>query len=312
MSGKDNGSLAVQIQREVVDSSIPISDILRKAKILASLLNNDGFKRWVDAELGGYDPGGDVPDYRDLQPLNRGTFSGALGQIVRNVPIPLSHLPSNLRKSAEQMAILQGVKEIETTAARSTDENSFQFQWPPEAVMAARDHVRMDDGSVLVEAWKPLTKGQLEGILDQVRNRLLDFLLELQQIDPEVMESEDAIRAVPSAKVQNIFVTKILGGQNIVATGTDFTQKVTQSVKVGDTQSLCGHLRSLGLREDAIVELQAALTQDGERPPQKLGGAVKSWLGKMAAKAVDGTWNVATNTALDLLKTALFAYYGWG
>ena len=51
--------------------------------------------------------------------------------------------------------------------------------------------------------------------------------------------------------------------------------------------------------------------QDGERPRRELGDAVKSWLGKMAAKAVDGTWTVATSTALDLLKAALFAHYGW-
>lgn len=311
MQSRDRASLADQIQKEVVDSRIPISDILRKAKVLASLLGNVGFKRWVDAELGGYDPGSAVPDYRDLHPLNRGTFAGLLGQMVRNVPIPLSHLPSNVRKSAEQMAILQGVREIETAAARSAGENTFQFQWPPEAVMAARDHIRMDDGSVLVEAWKPLTKGQLEGILDQVRNRLLDFLLELQQIDPDVMTSEDAIRAVPQNKVENVFNTTILGGQNVVASGTGFTQKVSQTVKIGDTQSLCDHLQSLRLPHSALVELQDALTQDGERPPQKLGGAVTKWLGQMGAKAIDGTWNIATSTALDSLKAALFAYYGW-
>ena len=157
----------------------------------------------------------------------------------------------------------------------------------------------------------PSPRARLEGILDQVRNRLLDFLLELQQIDPEVMKSEDAIRGVPSDKVRNVFNTTILGGQNVVATGTDFTQRVGQSVKVLDMQSLCDDLRSRELPEDALAELQAALKQDGNRPKRIFGEAVKSWLGKMAAKAADGTWNVAPSAALDLLKTALFAYYGW-
>ena len=311
MWGKRTVSLATQLQNDVVDSSVPISNTLRKAKVLASLLRNAEFMRWVDAELGGYDPSSSLPDYRTFAPLNLGTFSGPFGRIVRNAQIPVSLLPDPVREFAAKMEVAHSVREIEASAARATREDAYRFPWPPEAVILSRSHVTMDGGCELVEAWKPFTKGQMEGILDQVRNRLLDFLLELQQIDPEVMESENAVRAVPSDKVQNTFVTKILGGQNIVATGTDFTQKVTQSVKVGDTQSLCGHLRSLGLREDALVELQAALTQDGERPPQKLGGAVKSWLGKMATKAVDGTWNIATSAALDLLKTALFAYYGW-
>ena len=53
MDNRDQESLVVQLQREVVNSGVPISDILRKAKILASLLQNEKFKGWIDAELGG-------------------------------------------------------------------------------------------------------------------------------------------------------------------------------------------------------------------------------------------------------------------
>ena len=54
MENRDRESLVAQLQREVVSSSIQISDILRKAKVLASLLQNGKFKDWVDAELRGY------------------------------------------------------------------------------------------------------------------------------------------------------------------------------------------------------------------------------------------------------------------
>ena len=215
--------LAAQIQREVVYSGVPISDILRRAKILASLLDNSEFKRWVNGELGGYNENDEIPDYRTLKAVNLGTYSGLLGQMIRNFPIPVSLLPDGVRKVAEHTAVFQSVKEIETLAANVTQGRGVTLPWPPEAVMLARDHVRLDGGSVLVEAWRPLTKGQMEGILDQVRNRLLDFLLELEQVDPEVMTSENAIRAVPRDTIQNIFITTILGGQNVVATGTDVT-----------------------------------------------------------------------------------------
>ena len=303
-------SLADQIQGEVVDSSVALSDILRKAKVLASLLRNAEFRLWVDTELSGYESDQEVPDYRSFQPLNLGSFSGLAGRMFKNVQIPVSSLPDNVRKFAEQLIVLQSVKEIETTIG-IVEGPEVTIPWPPEAVILARDHVTMSDGSTLVEAWKPLTKGQMESVLDQVRNRLLDFLLELQEIDPDVGQSEEAIRSFPNDKVQNVFHTTILGGQNVIATGTNFSQKVSQSVREGDSQSLCDHLRGLGIPEDGLAALLAALAQDGERPRHELGDAVKSWLGKTAAKAIDGTWNVATTTALDLLKTALFAYYGW-
>ena len=309
---RNNGGepLAAQIQRDVVDSNVPVSDILRKAKILASLLRNVEFKRWVDSELGGYDARNDLPEYRKFRPANLGTFSGYFGSMVRNYPIAVSLLPDELRKFAELLTVVQSVKEIETLNAQATDKG-VSVPWPPEAVILARDHVTVGDGYELVEAWKPLTKGQMEGILDQVRNRLLEFLIELEQTNPEVMKSEEAIRAVPAEKVQNIFHTTVLGGQNVVAAGTNFTQKVSQTVKVGDIQSLCDHLRGLGLPEDALAELRSALTQDGERPQRTLGDAVKSWLAKMTVRAIDGTWKVALNAAPGLLNSALSNFYGW-
>ena len=311
MWGKDSGSLAAQIQKEVVDSKVPISDILRKAKILASLLKNGEFKHWVDAELTGYDNCDDLPDYRIFEPVNLGTFSGPFGKRVTNYPIPVALLPDSIRLFAERSQFMGGIKELEAAASQAAKKEGHRFSWPPEMVIIAREHLPMSDGSILVEAWKPFSKSQMEGILDQVRNRLLDFLLELQQINPDVMKSENAIRSVPSDKVQNIFNTTILGGQNIVSTGTDFSQKVTQSVKVKDAQSLLGYLRNLGLPEDALEDLKNALAQDGERPRGELGAAVKSWLGKMTVKAIDGTWRVALDAAASLLKESLFHYYGW-
>ena len=209
------------------------------------------------------------------------------------------------------MEIRHGVGEIAASAAQAPNDDILRILWPPEVVLLAREHVPMSDGSMLVEAWKPFPKSQFIGILDQIRNRLLDFLLELQQINPEVLESEDAIRAVSSDKVQNIFQTIIYGGQNIVATGTEFTQKATQNVAAGDTQSLIDHLRSIGLDNDSLAELETAIGQDGDRQQKKLGKNVKSWIGKMIAKVMDGTWKVTLATAQVLLKEALFRYYGW-
>ena len=111
--------------------------------------------------------------------------------------------------------------------------------------------------------------------------------------------------------VQNLFFQTIIqGGQNIVATGTEFTQKATQNVASGDMQSLIDHLRSIGLNNDSLAELETAIEQDGDRQKKKLGENVKSWIGKMIVKAMDGTWKVAEATAPDLLKAALSQFYG--
>ena len=314
MENRDRESLVAQLQREVVSSSIPISDILRKARVLASLLQNGEFKDWVDAELRGYrttDGRLDRPEYRQFRPINLGTFAGPFGKMVKNVQIAVALLPDDLREYAEHLEVSHAVKEIESLATQAAKDGAVRFPWLPEAVILAREHVPMNDGCVLVEASRPLVKSQLDGILDQVRNRLLEFLLELQEISPDVMTSENAIRSLPSGTVTHLYQTIIHGGQNIVAAGTNFEQKSTQNVAVRDWTSLRACLSSIGVDRGSLEELENAIRHDGDLREKRFGEHVKSWTGKMVAKAMDGTWKIALNTAPRLLQEALFRYYGW-
>lgn len=300
--------LAIQLQDDIVHSRQPISEVLRKAKILATLLGNSEFRSWIDAETRGYRNTGDRPDYRTFRPLHLGTFVDPLRRVTRNVPIVVPLLPKDLQGFAAVMTLPQSVKEIEAILAQS---ENFSVPWPAEAVTLACIHFEEKNGSTLLEAWRPLTKPQLEDVLDQVRNRLLDFLLELQQIDPNVMTSEAAIRAISSDAVQNVFNTTILGNKNTVAAGTHFTQTASPGIQVLNTESLCDHLRGIGLPSSALTALKEGLARDGTRPRGQLGDAVKSWIGKTTVKALEGTWEVALDTAATLLKNALFRYYGW-
>jgi hypothetical protein len=49
---------------EVQDKNVPISNLLRKAKVLASRLDRKDLLAWIDKELSGYGKKGSVPDYR--------------------------------------------------------------------------------------------------------------------------------------------------------------------------------------------------------------------------------------------------------
>ena len=269
-------------------------------------------KRWADAELAGYKNVDDLPDYRKLTPMNFGTFAGSFGRMAKNVQIPIALLPSEIKELASNLDMRQGIREIETLAAQTTAERVWRLPWPAEAVLLARDHIPMNDDCVLVEAWKPITGSQLDGILDQVRNRLLDFLLELEHTNPEVVNSEDAIRAVGNDSTQNIFMTTTYGGQNTVATGTDFAQNITSNVSPGNIQSLVSRLRSTGIDSDLLNELETAVAKDGERQQQNgFGEHVTSWMGKAMGKAMDGTWKIVTSTVPRILQETLFRYYGW-
>ena len=88
-------------------------------------------------------------------------------------------------------------------------------------------------------------------------------------------------------------------------------RSIHQQVGIRDKASLIAYLDSAGIDRDALAELENAITQDGDRREKRFGEHVKSWIGKMIVKAVDGTWKIALNTAPRLLQEALSRYYGW-
>src|SRR5579862_9858580 len=56
-------SLVEELQRDALNGTVPSSDLLRKALVVATKLNLVEFRIWVECELEGY-PAGDVPEYR--------------------------------------------------------------------------------------------------------------------------------------------------------------------------------------------------------------------------------------------------------
>jgi hypothetical protein len=56
-------SIVIELQQLADNGQTPITDVLRKALIVATKLKIDDFKEWVENELGGYD-GKTLPPYR--------------------------------------------------------------------------------------------------------------------------------------------------------------------------------------------------------------------------------------------------------
>ena len=105
----------------------------------------------------------------------------------------------------------------------------------------------MTDGSVLVEAKQCFSGTVLAAILDQVRNRLLDFLLELKSVEPEGWLNAVQSDKESQARVGKIVNTTIYGSNNVVASGEHISQTRTDGIAPGDPQSLLQHFRNLGL-----------------------------------------------------------------
>ncbi len=302
-----------EIQADILDPSVKLSTIMRKAKVLAYNLKNKEFKEWVDQELNGYTGSWKTwPDYRKTFSQSYGNFVGAFGRQLSNAPIPTLNFPEEVQEFASTLPFPQGVRELESTleSLHERGETFLAYQWPADFTALIARYVYQD--MVCLQAWKALNKGQIEHVLDTVRNRLLNFVLELREISQETVDKSGKPQPIPVEKVSQVFNTYIMGSHNVVASGASVTQTVEQKIMQRDFTSLKENLKSLGIDEHEINELKEALEADGKRTKeQHFGTRVGSWLGKMTQKIATGVWKIGMEAGPVLLTNAISAYYGW-
>lgn len=294
--------LIKEIRNEVVDEEKSLTSVLRKAKIVATSLQNGEFKHWVEAELNGYSGEDELPSYRILESPVFGTFSGPQG-IAKNVQLPTSQFPDWMGENPREILFGNPIKEIESFAERNDED--LREPWPTETAMMLREKIGMR-GMVLNEVYQPITTPQMEAIMDAVRNRLLEFVLELQEINPDILESEEALKKISGEEIQHVYNVTIQGDKNVVASGDRIEQKVKQGIESGDMDSLIDYLRDVGLQHEDLESLKEAIEADGEPTGDELGERVKSWLGEMTEKTYKG----AINVGKGILVKAIMTYYG--
>ena len=295
-------SLLDEIRSDLVNESAGLSNTLRKAKILASEIGLPEFQEWVAFELNGYPDREKVPSYRRFRPTNLGTFAGPFQSGVKNMVLPTYDLPDELKEFAENLIFFDGVGALEAQAS-----DSHQWKWPQEMVMLARNTIQMSGGMVLVDAHQPIPAHVISGVLDQVKNRLLDFVLGLQEsnVTPEDLDN----RTIEPEVVRNLFYINIYGDQNVVASGEHVNQQVN-TVQQGDVDSLLRFLREHNVPEDDLSELREAVSSEPNAPNGRYGPRVRAWLGGMISKAASSTWKVGLETASKVIMDALNGYYG--
>jgi hypothetical protein len=72
--------LLQEIRDGAVDSKTDITTVLRKCLVLAAKLRHEGFRKWVEQELNGYQGDrDDLPPYRVLHVESLGYFVGRFG-----------------------------------------------------------------------------------------------------------------------------------------------------------------------------------------------------------------------------------------
>lgn len=210
-------SLLREIQDAAIDSKTDLASLLRKCKVLAARLGSEEFKSWVDSELSGYKNVEDLPEYRVLHVTSKGHFSGAFGSGINNADIPMFCLPEKYRETMSRSNMMESVASIEALVSKS-DGGTAQEPWNPDFVAMVGQKIYQDMNCM--QAWKVIPITGLIAALDEIRNRILNFVLEIEAQDPDAGEAALNSSPVPPEKVNQIFNTYISGSVQNVATGS--------------------------------------------------------------------------------------------
>jgi hypothetical protein len=298
-------TLLRRIQDAAIDSQTNIGDVLRQCAVLAARLGNERFKKWVNEELNGYEEEVELPPYRVLKGLqSNGSFFGAGGEHLKNLPLPLGNVPEQHRKLVSQIELRQGASALASVVARDED---LQSRWSADLIALVSD--RFIAGRTLIAASIIIPRNTIIGVVDSIRNRVLKFVLEIEGESPSAGEAEAGSVPIAQERVTQVFNTTIMSGTNIAVGSSGITQ--IGQIQAGNLQGLKSYLASFGVEQRDLDELVICLTEDeSPKEGQGFGKRVSEWIGSMTMKAASGTWQIGLGAAGELLATAIRGYYG--
>ncbi len=302
-------SLLREIQDAAINSDTPITDLLRRCKILAARLGNEELARWADQELEGYETQEDLPNYRILSVSSYGHFSGPFGSGLRNALIPPISVPEDFREIVETAYIFDPIGSLaEGLAGEGTD--TLRSEWP--ANMVAIVGSKIYRNMTCLSAWRLIPRGSLMRILDTVRNRVLGFALAIEAELPGGSEASLEESTISEEKVSQVFQTHIYGDVGSLAQASSGFAQIGE-VRIGrnDFDSLKGFLTKYHVEDVDIEDLKEALDADAnDGISDRIGPQSSSWIGNMIEKSSSGAWSVAVSVAAHVLTDAISQYLG--
>lgn len=205
-----------QIQNDILQPTISMSNILLKAKVLAYELKNASLKNWIRNELDGYPNKEMLPDYRIISVNSSGKFvSFGIGSLLqfRDLPIPVSVLPNSLQREVSSVRLREGIRSLEEMAQ---SEHGVSWEWPAEWIGVFNDeYLKLGSNLQCIKATISLSPYIFSQIVETVRSRLQDLILELTDSPWYIENASIEPEYVQHLVEVNIFKNEIIEGDKI-------------------------------------------------------------------------------------------------
>jgi len=162
------------LKNEIVKSDSKLSDLLRKAKIIAQEINDEKFLKWIEKELNGYNKNDKIPGYRTVEgePMGWNPYRGW---------IPFIHEDPKTQEVLSRRGNIQSIGELENLVEGGEKSNNLQMPYPEEIQSKLSRSVGLTTKFTLF-----VSPVAIYRILNSVRNKLLDWIIEVSRKYKEV------------------------------------------------------------------------------------------------------------------------------
>ena len=213
-------SIIIELQNEALDRDVPLSDLLRKALVVARKLNIKDFDVWISKELEGYSENSEIPNYREMIGVVEGW------DLTRGWQ-PILFQTTKLERKFTKRKLSQRIAELESLLTGQTDNSTgFQMSFSPEEQRVLSKAIGYRTEIILT-----ISDASIAGVLDIVRNIILNWALRLEEdgVLGEGMTFSDNERTEAGKRSYNvnIFYEQVTGTQ--IQQGS---QKTEQRIKV--------------------------------------------------------------------------------
>jgi hypothetical protein len=162
-------SVIVQLQRDALNRKVPITDLLRKAFIIARKLKITEFEKWVSNELNGYENAQDIPEYRKVD-----------GSVKAWNPYhgwqPVFFPNSEIQQALSIRPCNQTIAEIESLLATGSKSGTLQMPYSAETEQQLRKAIGFHTQITLI-----IPSTALVRIVDAVRTIILNWSIKLEE-----------------------------------------------------------------------------------------------------------------------------------
>jgi hypothetical protein len=244
--------LVLELQRDALDKNVDVSSLLRKAVVVSKKLGITEIETWIKQELAGYPADDDaVPTYREVSGVIK-VFNPFQGWQ------PVNFEDAELGETLSRRKISQAIGEL---VAIAENDKSRNLQVP------FSQHIKNDLMKMMDSPLEPtllVSDAQIHGILEAVRNEILNWALDLEAkgIIGDDMSFSSKEKAVASQVTYQV-INNIGSMQNSQlqqdSAGASQTQNITKSeVDISAfIEELKACIHDLGLDKDDTAELEA-------------------------------------------------------